>query len=78
MTEMNKGDLETLESVQIVLRQLMVALAAGSGADIGAVGGYLRLFVERSGNNIPPTALDMLNDLATGAEQLAAGRVGKH
>lgn len=64
---------ETLNIVQQVLRFTLIALAAGSRADLALIGGLLE---EAAANpELMPEARQMLADLAAGATTLGAGNV---
>lgn len=67
---MDKNTAEALNAVQIVLRHLMLSLAAASGADLGKLGELLEAAATTP--NIGPIAESMLADLAGGAIALGA------
>lgn len=66
---MDKNTAEALNAVQIVLRHLMLSLAAVSRADLGHLGQLLE--ESTTTPNIGPIAQSMLADLAAGATALA-------
>ena len=72
---MEQTDLDILNITQEVLRHLMLALAAGSQADLGKIGAVLEA---AAGNDaLNPMSQAMLADLAAGATGLFAAGIRK-
>lgn len=67
---MDKNTAEALNAVQIVLRHLMLSLAAASKSDIAQIGRLLEAATATP--NIGPIAQSMLADLAAGATALGS------
>lgn len=72
---MNNESLEVLNIVQQVLRQLMLAIAAGNKANLGDIG--LVLEAAAAQGTLDPMARQMLADLAAGATGLHAAGIRK-
>lgn len=72
---MTQSELDILNITQQVLRQLMLALAAGSKADLEAIGTVLESAA--SNEALDPMARHMLADLAAGATGLHAAGLRK-
>jgi hypothetical protein len=72
---MTQNELDILNITQQVFRHLMLALAAGSKADLGVIGSVL----ESSASNeaLDPMARQMLADLAAGATGIHAAGIRK-
>ncbi len=70
---MDKNAVEALNAVQIVLRHLMISLAAASGSNLAKIGELLETAATTP--DIGPIAESMLADLAAGATAL--GTVGQ-
>lgn len=70
---MDKNTVEALNAVQIVLRHLMISLAAASGSNLAKIGELLEAAATTP--DIGPIAESMLADLAAGATAL--GTVGQ-
>lgn len=73
MNEQTK--LETLNTVQQVLRNFMIALAASSNTDLEKLGNLLTS--SASNEALDPTAREMLADLASGATFFSANGATK-
>lgn len=72
---MTQNELDILNITQQVLRHLMLAIAAGSNADLWKIGAVLE---SAAGNEaLDPMAQTMLSDLAAGATGLFAAGVRK-
>lgn len=72
---MKESDLEILNTVQQVLRGMLIALAAGNKADLGNISSALEAFA--ANGEISPMAQKMLLDLASGAAGLHAAGIRK-
>ncbi|UXY13841.1 hypothetical protein N8I74_10955 [Chitiniphilus purpureus] len=74
-TGMNNDSLEVLNIVQQVLRQFMLAVAAGNQSNLGDIGDVLEAAAARE--SLDPMARRMLADLASGAHGLHAAGIAK-
>lgn len=72
---MKQAELDLLNIVQQVLRQLMLALAAGNKANLGDIGAVLEAAAAQG--TLDPMARQMLADLAAGATGLHAAGIRK-
>lgn len=72
---MKNSEKELLNIVQQVLRNLMLALAAGNKADLGDIGAVLE--ASAANRALDPMARQMLADLAAGATGLHAAGLRK-
>lgn len=72
---MTQSELDILNITQEVLRHLMLALAAGSLADLGKIGAVLE--AAASNEALDPMSQTMLADLAAGATGLFAAGIRK-